>query len=97
VEEPQSAATPELSMDVMVARPEASTFRVTKGPGVGFVAIYDVAGREIKRLELPTALGTYLLPWHGVMASGRVVPSGVYFARAVAGPISVSRKFVVLR
>jgi hypothetical protein len=30
------------------------------------------------------------------MAGGHKAPSGVYFARAVAGPVSVAEKFVIL-
>jgi hypothetical protein len=48
------------------------------------VRIYDVAGRQVRRLELAAAAGAgeTMVVWDGADGAGRAVPSGLYFARA---------------
>lgn len=51
-------------------------------PGEVLVAIYDVAGRQIRTLydgALPE--GSHAVPWNGEDDEGRPVGAGVYFAR----------------
>jgi hypothetical protein len=86
-----------LSMHVASSGAGTTAFKVTRAAGIGSVVIYDVTGRELKALALPTTRGTHVVSWDGVRAGGHKAPSGVYFARAVAGPVSVAEKFVILR
>jgi len=48
------------------------------------VAIYDAAGRRVRTLLDGAAAGVTVLPWDGRGEDGRLVSSGVYFARATA-------------
>ena len=64
----------------------------THGTEIGFtlaaparvdLRVYDLAGREVKRLaewrSLPA--GAHRLGWDGLRSGGREVPAGIYFAR----------------
>jgi len=62
------------------------------------LAIYDVAGREVRRLvdsDLPA--GVHARDWDGRDASGRVVAAGVYFARLAAGDRVLTQKLILTR
>jgi subtilisin family serine protease len=97
VEEPSPEPTAALSLSIAVSAFGVTTFKVAKAAGTGSVLLYDVSGREIRELDLPQAAGTHALQWDATMPGGRKVSSGVYFARVVAGPRSVSEKFLILR
>ncbi|MEX0737667.1 MAG: T9SS type A sorting domain-containing protein [Bacteroidota bacterium] len=62
------------------------------------LVIYDVAGREIKRLvsqyQFP---GQYAVTWTSADESGRNVPSGMYIARLQVESESSIRKMVLTR
>jgi flagellar hook assembly protein FlgD len=47
------------------------------------VRLYDVAGREVRRLmtDAMRGPGVHSTVWDGRDATGQAVPSGVYFAR----------------
>ncbi len=66
----------------------------------GFVEItvYDVSGREIRRLltgEMPGGHGVAL--WNGLDNAGKQVASGVYFARLDVDGLTAMGKLVVLK
>jgi hypothetical protein len=70
----------------------------TNGSAAVRAAVYDVNGREIKRLlDGARAIGTYSLRWDGRDATGSVPVDGVYFVRLQAGPVTESVKITVLR
>ena len=59
------------------------------------VFVYDVLGRRIARLPLPSGTeGT--LQWNGQDHAGRVVPAGLYFARLVSGSLHAQSRVVLL-
>ncbi|MGB3480023.1 MAG: YCF48-related protein, partial [bacterium] len=61
--------------------------------------IYDVSGRVIRNLKLPTAYS--LLPtslsWDGTDDAGNKTPPGVYFVRLTASEMTLTKKLVLLR
>jgi glucose/arabinose dehydrogenase len=61
------------------------------------VDIFDVRGRALLEVERThTTPGRYALEWDGRDRRGRELPSGVYFARLVAGGHTVGRLRMVL-
>lgn len=62
------------------------------------LAVYDILGREIRRLvsEMNQA-GYYLIAWDGRDNSGNPVPSGVYFYQMTAGRFHDVKKLVLLK
>jgi hypothetical protein len=61
------------------------------------VAIYDVAGRLVKRIaEGVYSAGRYNLHWDGRDTRGRSVNAGVYFCRLETQDLSQTRKMVYL-
>ncbi|MBM3287834.1 MAG: T9SS type A sorting domain-containing protein, partial [Candidatus Eisenbacteria bacterium] len=64
------------------------------GPTV--LAIYDLQGREIRRLwDGPLDARTHAVTWDGLDGLGREVSSGVYLCRLLAHGRSVTRKIVL--
>jgi parallel beta-helix repeat protein len=63
------------------------------------VAIYDLAGRQLKIWKLPPmGPGRFTLTWEGTTDEGRPVASGVYFLRfKVDGVVEEGRKIVRVR
>jgi hypothetical protein len=61
----------------------------------GRVAIFDVTGRFVRRLEWP--VGAPSLDWDARDESGRPVAAGAYLARALAGERQVTGRIVLLR
>ncbi len=62
------------------------------------VCVYDVSGRLAARVfdgELPA--GDHEIRWGGLDVGGRLLPSGIYFVRVVAGRESAEGKLVLLR
>jgi len=48
------------------------------------VAIYNVAGEPVRRLQVPGQAGDNLLPWLGVNDAGSRCASGVYVVHVLA-------------
>jgi hypothetical protein len=78
-------------------------YRVPPGAGNAGVAVFDAAGRLIRRLRAAGGGGSgdggeYEATWDGRDAGGRRVASGVYFMRLqpASGP-SLTRKVVIVR
>lgn len=62
------------------------------------VGIYDVSGRLIKTLvDESQRAGHYAVSWNGKDARGRIVPSGIYFARLVAEGYEATRRMVLMK
>ena len=62
------------------------------------VGVFDVAGREVARLwDGPLAAGSHALDWDGRDARGTGAPAGLYWARAVAGPVAAWARVVRTR
>jgi hypothetical protein len=62
------------------------------------LSIYDAGGRLVasltNRIYPP---GRFAVVWDGTDGSGQDVPTGVYFARMIAGAISARSRLVLLR
>jgi flagellar hook assembly protein FlgD len=68
-------------------------------PQQGFVrlGIYDVTGREVRRLvdgTLPA--GLHQVEWAGFQADGTRMASGVYFCRLESGGETATRRVIYL-
>lgn len=62
------------------------------------VAIYDVTGRRVRRLHAGPAEGFDLeFAWDGADDAGRPVAGGVYFCRADADGLTLTRKLALTR
>jgi photosystem II stability/assembly factor-like uncharacterized protein len=63
------------------------------------LSIYDVSGRVIKNLELPTAYSILptLVSWDGLDNSGHKVVPGIYFIELKNTRYNLTRKLVLLR
>jgi hypothetical protein len=72
-------------------------FDVPRSGRVG-VVVYDAAGRELRNLaEGVMAAGPHAVAWDGADASGRRVPSGVYFYRLSIDGRTEGRRVIVAR
>jgi len=62
------------------------------------IAVYDVAGRRVAARDLGVmSAGHQAVTFDGRDASGRALPSGVYFYRVTAGAETATRKIVIRR
>jgi len=62
------------------------------------VAIYDVRGREVRRLTTGVLeAGSHRIPWNGRDGEGKPVAAGTYFYRVRADGAMQSRSMVLLR
>lgn len=67
-------------------------------PASVVLGIYNVRGQRVLFLPLGQKLpGQYSVRWNARDATGRVLPSGVYFYRLSAGGESAARKLMLLR
>ncbi len=76
----------------------AIAYTVPTGGGAVDITIYDVAGREVRRLvdsRLPAGDGVAV--WDGLDGGGRKVASGVYFARLDIDGITASGKLMYMK
>jgi len=102
VAEPVEHAAPSFTLSQNVPNPFNPTTLIEYGlrePATVDLAIYDVAGRLVKRLVAADARGAgrHVVPWHGRDEGGRRVTSGVYLARLeVAGEVA-TRKMLLLK
>ncbi|MBU0743527.1 S8 family serine peptidase [bacterium] len=73
-------------------------FAVPAGGGRVELAVYDLAGRLVRRLaagEFPA--GRQEVVWRGDDQGGRCVPSGTYVYRLLAGDFRESRKMMLIK
>jgi hypothetical protein len=62
------------------------------------IAIFDVAGRRVRSLvDVAAAGGEATVTWDGHDDAGRAAASGVYFCRLQTGPVSQTRKLVLMK
>ncbi|HFE52649.1 MAG TPA: T9SS type A sorting domain-containing protein, partial [Bacteroidetes bacterium] len=62
------------------------------------LAVYDLVGHQVSVLvDRRLGAGTHRVVWSGVDASRQPVPSGLYFVRLQAGPVSRTRKVLLLK
>jgi hypothetical protein len=62
---------------------------------VARVAVYDVTGREVRRVaEGVFSAGPQVVVWDGRDATGAEVAAGIYFVRLTAAHQSMTRKLV---
>ncbi|MDZ7338705.1 MAG: T9SS type A sorting domain-containing protein [candidate division KSB1 bacterium] len=67
-------------------------------PGVVNLSVWNAAGREVAKLRGGWhAAGDYTVSWDGRDHQGRMVSSGVYFARLTAGQEVATIKMLLLR
>ncbi len=82
-------------------RPQAGAARLSfqlATPAQARLAIYDVSGRCLRTLvSAPLAAGEHVVHWNGRDAGGHPLSAGVYLCRLEAGPLSQSRRVVLLR
>lgn len=99
--EPEEHGVLRTFLGASVPNPSASVARIDFGvERTQYVrlSIYDVTGREVRRLAEGTlAAGTYSQAWDGRDRSGRNVGAGVYIAKLQAGDDVITQKVVVTR
>jgi flagellar hook assembly protein FlgD len=62
------------------------------------LTIYDILGREVITLvNEEQNYGYKKLEWGGKDQSGNLVAPGIYFYRAVMGPLTETKKMVLLK
>jgi hypothetical protein len=62
------------------------------------LVIYDVAGRQVKRLvSAKETRGVHAVDWNGFNDQGQRVSSGIYFYRLQAGAFVQTRKMILLK
>jgi hypothetical protein len=60
--------------------------------------VYDVTGQRVVRLaDGKHNAGTHQIAWHGRDDAGRLLKTGVYYARLRAGDVTQARKLILLR
>jgi spore coat protein A len=61
-------------------------------------AIYDVAGRLVRRLaDRSFAAGAHVIEWNGATESGGTASTGVYFLKLRAGDVVTTRRLVMIK
>jgi hypothetical protein len=72
-------------------------FQLAK-PLAASIAIYDVAGRLVRRADLGTLpAGRHDWTWNGTSDAGSPMASGIYFVRFQAGRTVETRKIMMLK
>ena len=71
-------------------------FAVPDAAGIWSVDIYDLNGRLVRRLEVPSGTGAGSIVWDGRNGSGATASSGVYFVRLSGGGGSAQTRIVKL-
>jgi len=66
-------------------------------PAAARLDVFDVAGRRVRHMALPEAVGSLRVEFDGRDDSGKLLPSGVYFYRVLAAGQTVARKMVIAR
>ncbi len=74
------------------------SYRVPEGGAPVRLAVYDLAGREVRRLEDGfRSAGDHLLTWDGAGEGGAPVRSGVYFVRGLVGSRPLAWRVALVR
>jgi len=102
-DEPLQVAGLPLRTALLAAHPNPFNPSVTvpftlAAAGRARLAVYDVAGRQVRSLlDAEATVGPHVLIWDGRDGAGRPVGAGVYFLRLDAQGASESQKLVLLR
>lgn len=76
----------------------AMAYTVPTGGGFVEIAIYDVTGREVRKLVSEAmAAGDGAVRWDGLDGRGKAVASGVYFAKLDVDGLTASGKLLMLK
>lgn len=61
------------------------------------ISVYDLLGRQVRRIVLRQEFGTgaHTLHWDGLLENGSPAPAGIYFVRFRTGRVQVVRKIVL--
>ncbi len=97
-----SDPAPSFTLSQNVPNPFNPTTLIEYGllePATVDLAIYDVAGRLVKRLVASEARGAgrHVVPWHGRNETGRPVASGVYLCTLEVAGDAATRKMLLLK
>ena len=100
--QPESLAPVPFGMHSIAPNPFNPTTSVAFGlsrPGPALVVVYDVQGRQVKRLldEKAMPAGLHTLIWNGTNDGGAKVASGIYFVRLSGEGQTQTRKVVLLK
>lgn len=69
-----------------------------EAPGRAEISIYNVLGREVARLDLPSAKGQNSVIWNCQKSDGQWLPPGIYFYQLrINGQPVATRKMTVIR
>jgi hypothetical protein len=85
---PENGAPSSLWLAVPTPNPTSGTVSIeyfSPAAGRAEIAVYDVRGRVVKALVLPSEAGTGSVTWDGCDETGAPVASGVYFVRLTRG------------
>lgn len=78
--------------------PSATIVFEVAQPGMSVLAVYDLAGRLVRRLEAgPRLAGRYEVTWDGRDDRGRGVSTGVYFCRLHTSHGTATRKMTLTK
>jgi hypothetical protein len=89
-----------LQLDANIPNPFSASTELRIGlpaPATVTVEVFDVAGRRVATREAALDAGWQSLRFDGRDASGRLLPSGVYFYRINAAGETLTRKLVIHR
>jgi hypothetical protein len=76
----------------------AIAYTVPTGGGLVEISVYDVTGREVRKLVSEVrAAGDGTVRWDGLDGGGKAVASGVYFARIDVDGLTASGKLLMLK
>ncbi len=102
---------PNQSVGAIVSAPKASLFAAATARAQGTVdfkvskplwgslnvLVYDVTGRLVQKVPVPTEAGEHVVTWDGRTSTGSRAPIGVYFADFRVGSTRATQKFLLLR
>ena len=71
-------------------------FRLSEGFASAGLVVFDVRGRQIRRLRIEGGSGWQMVVWDGRDSGGVVVPSGSYFARLDVDGVGAVVKMMVV-
>lgn len=78
--------------------PSTSITFAVPSAGMVTLSIHNVLGQEVRTLVNGRMVsGSHSVVWNGLDDSGRRVTSGVYFYRLQAGPLSATKKLMLLK
>lgn len=71
--------------------------RLSSGARPVTIVVFDILGRSVRQLRLPSVADRTELVWDGCDGSGQPLPSGVYFVRAQSGSSQAVLRALLLK